>query len=146
MASWQELADELKTDPILKDLSEAQVEAVIDVLVLAVHSKGSKSFMEEAELEHMLFELPWIKDKEDKVEAHIKEQSAKVEAAESDDALRDFAKAAATELEGSEVREKVYTMATTLAGADMEIHPAEQKVLNMIADEFEIRQELRSTP
>ena len=143
MIPWQKLANELKTDPTLKDISEEQIEATIDVLLLTIYADKKVAFMEEAELEHMLNELPWIKDKEEKVDLYVKATTERIK--ELDNAeLRAMAEAAAKKLDEPQVRQKVYEMAVTLAGADMEVSAEEKEVLGWLAECFEIPEDKRA--
>lgn len=144
MIPWQKLANELKTDPTLKDLSEEQIEAVIDVLLLTIHADKQVAFMEEAEFEHMIYELPWIKDKEEKIEAYVKTATERIKALEDDAAFRAAAESAASKLKDQIVRDKVYEMAVTLAGVDMEVNVDEQEALNVLAECLEIPEDKRA--
>jgi len=119
MEPWHKLANEMKTDPVLKHLTEKQVEAVVDVLLLTIHADQQVSFMEEAELEHLLAELPWSADKDERMPQYIHESTQRIQAlaAESRERLRTVAEASATALVAPEVRDKVYRMATELAGS-----------------------------
>jgi hypothetical protein len=144
MIPWQKLANELKTDPTLKGLTEEQIEAVIDVLLLTIHADKQVAFMEEAEFEHMLYELPWIKDKEEKVEAYVKTATERIKELEDSAAFRAAAESAATKLVEQTVRDKVYEMASTLAGVDMEVNVEEQEILNVLAECLEIPEDKRT--
>ena len=138
MATWHQLADDLKTDAALADLDEGQIEAVIDVLVLTMHADEVVGFMEEAELEHMLFELPWMADKESKVDAFVKAATARARGVQDEAAFRAIADQVAARLPDEAVRAKVYLMAVTLANVDMQIHSGEHEALTWLADAFEI--------
>lgn len=145
MESWQKLANEMKTDPALKHLSEKQVEAVVDVLLLTIHADQQVSFMEEAELDHMLGELPWSTDKETRMPEYIREATQRLQAlaAEGRERLRTVAESSAAALVDPQVREKVYHMATDLAGVDVAVNDMERDVLTWLADCFEIPESKR---
>lgn len=144
MTTWQKLADELKTDPALAKLEEAQVKAIIDVLMLTMHSDETVAFMEEAELEHLLHELPWIQDKQDVIDAHIEASVKKIKAIEGEEGYRTFVNECAELLPDAEVKEKTYQMVVALAGADMEVHPKERKVLDWLAASLGIPENKRA--
>ncbi len=141
---WQKLANDLMTDPALKALTVEQVKAVIDVLILTIQADKKVSFMEEAELEHMLAELPWFKDKEARLETYIKEVTERISTIEDEAGFREVAQSAASKLSEQDAREKVYHMAVALAGADMEIHPTESQMLTWLAESFEIPETKRA--
>ena len=138
MASWQQLADDLKTDPALTNLTTEQIGAVIDVLILTIHADEEVGFMEEMELEHQLFELPWMADKEVKVAAFIKQATAKAESVKSEDDFRKIISVAAARLTEPAVREKVFSMAVSLANIDYDINQAEHLTLLWLAEALEI--------
>lgn len=144
MIPWQKLANELKTDPTLKNLSEEQIEAVIDVLLLTIHADKQVAFMEEAEFEHMIQELPWFKNKEEKLEDYVKTATERIKALDDNAAFRSATEDAATKLEDQTVRDKVYEMAVTLAGVDMEVNVEEQEVLRTLAECLEIPEDKRA--
>ncbi len=144
MATWQQLADELKTDPVLTKLDEEHVEAIIDVLLLTMHADEKVAFMEEAEFEHLLHELPWMQDKQEKIHAHIEATTGKIKTIENESDFRALADNAAKVLVEESVREKAYHMAVALAGADMELHPEEHRVLTWLAECFEIPETKRA--
>lgn len=144
MATWQQLADDLKTDPALAGLGEEQIKAVVDVLVFTIHADEVAGFMEEAELEHQLFELPWMADKEAKVEAFVHDATERAKGATDEGPYREVVSAAAELLGDAAVRGKVYQMALTLANADMQIHPEEHKALTWLAEAFEIPEHERA--
>ncbi len=144
MATWQQLADDLKTDPSLTDLGEEQIKAVIDVLVFTMHADEVAGFMEEMELEHQLFELPWMKDKEAKVEAFVHDATERAKGVGDEAGFRAVVDTAAGLLTEKMVREKIYLMAVTLANADMQIHSEEHQALTWLADAFEIPEHERA--
>ncbi len=144
MATWQQMADDLKTDPALATLTEDQIEAVIDILVLTIHVDEMVGFMEEAELEHMLFELPWMVDKEAKVEAFVKGATEKAQGVKSESEYHAIVDRAAEKLTDPAVREKVYAMALTLANVDMTITESEHKVLVWLANAMQIPESQRA--
>jgi hypothetical protein len=145
MESWQRLANEVKTDPALRHLTEKQVEAVVDVLLLTIHADQQVSFMEEAELEHMLAELPWSADKDERMPTYIREATQRLQAlaAEGRERLRTVAESSAAALVDEKVREKVYRMAAELAGIDVAVNDMERDVLTWLADCFEIPESRR---
>jgi hypothetical protein len=146
MESWHKLANEMKTDPALKHLSEKQVEAVVDVLLLTIHADQQVSFMEEAELEHMLAELPWTTDKDVRMPAYIRDATQRIEqlASEGRERLRTVAEASAAALVDPAVRQKIYDMAADLAGVDVTVNDMERDVLGWLADCFEIPESSRA--
>lgn len=146
MIPWQQLANELRTDPKLKDISEEQAEAIIDVLLLTIHADKKVAFMEEAEFEHMIYELPWFKSKEQHIDDYVKVATERIKALEDEASFRAAAEEAASKLDDQNVREKVYEMAVTLAGADMEVNPEELAVLGWLAECFEIPEDKRARP
>jgi hypothetical protein len=138
MTTWQQMADDLKTDPVLANLKADQIEAVISILVLTVYADEVAGFMEEAELEHMLYELPWMEDKEARAEAFVKEVTDKAKGVSDEAGFRAIADAAASKLKDPVVREKAYTMAYNLACIDMNVNKAEHLALEWLADALEI--------
>ncbi len=138
MATWQQLADELKTDPVLEKLDEKQVESLIDVLMLVMHADEKVAFMEEAEFDHLIYELPWVESKHDKIEAHIKTTRTRLGSVDGEADYRKLVSDATKLLVSPDVRVKTYRMAVTLAEADMELHPDEHKVLTWLAEDFGI--------
>lgn len=133
MIPWHKLANEMKTDPSLKDLTEEKIEAVIDILLLTIHADKQVAFMEETEFEHMLNELPWFVGKEERVDSYVKIATDRIKSLKDLEAFREAAEAAASKLDDQDVRKKVYEMSMTLAGADMEVNKAEQEVLEVLA-------------
>lgn len=143
--SWRKIADELKTDPVLAKLEDSQVRAVLDVLLLVMQADDTVGFMEEAELEHLIDELPWHAEKDEALRAHIESSRGRLESIEDDAGYRAVAEEAAKELTDADVRRKAYDMAVTLAEADMEMHPDEHKVLTWVAEVFEIPESERKS-
>lgn len=136
--SWMKLAGQMRGDPVLKDLDEEQVEAVIQVLALAVYADAEVGLMEKTEFDDMMVKLPWMEDKETKVETLTKRAMARAKEARADDAIREMAGEAATRLGEPAVRERVYRMAATIACVDLHLHPDESRVLKHLAEAFAI--------
>ena len=145
MTTWHQLADELKTDEALAGLDQAGVEALLDILLVTIHADQDVGFMEQAEFEQMIFELPWLEQKHDVVERRIKATRERLRTLRGDDDLRQLLSEAAAKLEAAPVRAKAYSMAVTLAQADMDVNAAEKKVLGWLADLWGIPPKERTT-
>ena len=136
MTTWQQLADNLKTDSTLTDLTNGQVEAIIDVLTLIIHADEHVGFMEEMEFDQLLMELPWLEDKAGKVEAWRESATDKAEAVDGEEEFMEIATSAAAELDDDEVRERVFTMAAGLCSSDGNICPDESEALHWLGRAF----------
>jgi uncharacterized tellurite resistance protein B-like protein len=145
MATWEKLADDLKTDKTLAALVEGQIEAIIDLLMLTIHADKTVAFMEQAELDHLLHELPWIQDKRALIDAHIEAVVKEIKDLEGEEGYRAFIEGRAAALPSGEVRQKAYQMVLALVDADMEVHPQEKMVLEWLAEGLGIPESERVT-
>lgn len=144
MSAWQQLADELSTDAILRGIDEAQGHLIIDILTSIVHADDRVSFLERTELEHLLFEMPWTHGKQSEVDTYIEEAVERASGDGGTDRAERFgalAKDAAGAFGETRLREKVFQMAATIASADLHIHETEQAMLDVLAAAFELMTE-----
>lgn len=126
--SWDQLADELGTDPVLAQLDSAAIEAVVDVLAAVVYADGRASTMEVIELEAQLDRLPWLAEKKAAVHARV----AAATEGRSDPAAA--ARRVAGALSDAGAREKVFAMAAALAAADFTVRSDERAVLESVGE------------
>ena len=99
------------------------------------------SFLERTELEHLLYEMPWAKDKSDDVSSYIEAAVERARAKDRDAYLQTVMDDTAKTITNVEAREKIYEMAATLAFADLDLHATERKALSTIAASLEISAE-----
>lgn len=139
MARWKSLTEELGASPLLAALSDAQVEAVVDVLALVIYADETVAPIEVAGFNHLVFDLPWMEGRGELIRGYVRGSASRArQAVASEGAAMDLARAAASRLEGAELRELVLRMAASLAGVDMEVAPAEALALDRVAEAFEI--------
>ena len=137
MLTWQKLADDLKTDSVLDNLTDAQAESIIYVLSVTLHIDNRVAFMEKIEFDDLLLEIPWSPDKQAKVETFLKLAHEKVQTA-NDDEIKTIFKTASQHITDPAIREKVYTMSAILAWSDAELHHTESQGLIWLAQAFEM--------
>jgi len=140
MGFWSDIAEQLGSDEVLKQLDRAQCEAIIDMLTLLVFADGEETFLEKTELEHLLHELPWALSNAAEVDAYRAESSArsKEAAAKGKEGLEAAAAQIASRLEGVDLRKKALKMAAQIAYADWDADHHEHLALHVVADAFEI--------
>lgn len=137
MTSWQQIADNFKTDATLEGLSKEQTGAVIDILALTLYADGHAGFMQEMELDRLLLELPWINDKSDRVSTAraIAEASAPGVAGDSD-AFKTSVQRAGGLLTDEAVRGRVFVMAAGLCAMDGDVDTNEGQALTWLGEAF----------
>lgn len=137
MTSWQQIADNFKTDATLEGLSKEQTGAVIDILALTLYADGHAGFMQEMELDRLLLELPWINDKSDRVSTAraIAEASAPGVAGDSD-AFKTSVQRAGGLLTDEAVRSRVFVMAAGLCAMDGDVDANEGQALTWLGEAF----------
>ncbi len=131
MRAWNDFADQYGTDKALADLDSAQIEAVVDLLLLVVYADGKVSVMETMELDEALDKLPAIADKRDIANARLAEGKARMTGPDAD--LAGIAKAAADALPAGDARRIVFEMCATMAHADIQLAADESSALGIIA-------------
>jgi tellurite resistance protein len=139
MSRWQSLAKDIGSDPVLRNLSAAQVAAVVDVLALSIYADGDVSPIEVAGFNMLVFDLPWAKGHAETIQQHVADAVGRIRASAGDEAQRRaMAEAAAAGLGGAALRENVFRMAAILANVDFELEPAEVDTLAWLAEVFGI--------
>ena len=138
MSSLSSFIDQYNTAEVLRGLSDSQIEAIVKILTVSIYADGSAGFMEKMELEQLLLELPWTEGKGDKLEDFSRKARQRVELGTDPAELKPIVAEAAQLLTDTAVREKVFSMAATLAWADKDIKASESRVLLMIAEAFAI--------
>lgn len=137
MTSWQQIADNFKTDAVLAGLTQDQTGAVIDILALTLYADGHAGFMQEMELDRLLLELPWINDKSDRVATAraIAEASAPGAAGDSA-AFQASVQRAGALLTDEAVRGRVFVMAAGLCAMDGDVDTHEGQALAWLGQAF----------
>ena len=140
MAFWVDIADTLQRDELLQDLSREQSEAIVDALHLLVYADGQESVLERAELEQLLYELPWALSEGDQLKAYMEKSAACLKQActRGTDGLSQAAAGIAERLEGLKLRKRALQMAATVAYADWHAGDPERQALFALAEAFEI--------
>ena len=139
MTKWQSLAEDLGEDDALVDLTDDQVEAMVDVLALIIHADETVAPIEVAGFNHLVFNMPWTKGRRERLEDAVKGAASRArEAGADEEARQEIAHAASPRLGGAPVRERVFRMAATLAGVDLEVNAAEVRALSWLAEALEI--------
>jgi hypothetical protein len=139
ITAWERMAKGIADDPELKGLTDAQIEAIIDVLALAIHADRSVSPVEVAGFNHLFFDLAWLEGRHQLVRDHVPGAAKRAVAAGADpEAARSLITAAASVISSGALREKVFEMAVSLASVDTKVKPEEREVLRALADGFGI--------
>lgn len=132
MRAWNDFADQYGTDKALADLDGAQIEAVVDLLLIVMYADGKISVMETMELDEALDRLPAIADKRDVANARLAEGKTRIDGADAA-TVEGIAKAAAAALPAGDVRRIVFEMCATMAHADIQLAADESSALGVIA-------------
>ncbi len=138
VTSWEQMAGELVTDPAMASLTDEQVTAIVDVLVLIIHADSKVSPVEVAGFNHLFFDLPWLEGRHELVRNHLPRAAEFAAVAGDGDKGRAFAKQAAERLEGTALRERVFEMAASLVAVDMRVAAMENVALTWLAEAFEL--------
>ena len=83
VAAWNDFADQYGTDDALARLDTAQIEAVVDLLLLVMYADDKASVLEEMEFEDQLCKLPAIADKRAVIHARRGAAVARVKGADA---------------------------------------------------------------
>ena len=143
VASWERLTRELVRDPSMQELTDDQVRAMIDVILLTMHADRRVSPLEVAGFTHLFFDLPWLQSREELVREHIPKAAERGAVAGDEAKGRALARDVAERLGGDRaLRERVFLMAASLAAADSAVEAGEKQALTWVADAFGISPEL----
>ncbi|MCA9537992.1 MAG: TerB family tellurite resistance protein [Myxococcales bacterium] len=128
MATWNELADVIGTDPKFSSLDGEQVDAIVDLLALVMQVDNRIGVLEGVEFEQLVNSLPFVANKAARVEQQVERARDAIQAGQVDGFIAAAAKALPAEL-----AESVFQMTAALAHADLKVHSAEDSVLLAIA-------------
>jgi len=138
MTTFDELSSFMSQEPVLQDLDENGIKAVILTLMLIVQADGQVLDDELNEFEVQLFELPWMKDRPAIFKPYISQAATRAQDAVSNHTTQDVFDEIAGELTPPNIREKVLHMAAFIAGSDEDVHDNERHLLQQLAHAFDL--------
>lgn len=145
MPFWREIDEALDVSATLRDLDDGQAESVVTVFVMVIHADARVLPLEVAGIHHLLFELPGLDARHERVRGWVAEAARRAEAARDEEALRALAAEAAAGIEGQGLRERVFAMAVALARVDLKLDPIESRALHAVAEAFGIERSKAET-
>lgn len=138
MPFWREVDEALDVTATLSALDDRAAEAAVALLVLTVHADARVLPLEVAGVNHLLFDLPGLEARHERLREWVRRAAARAEAGRSAEMLRSLVDEAAAAIPGPELREKVFAMAVALARVDLRLDPAESQALLWMSEALEI--------
>ncbi len=137
---WQHAATRIDGDTRLREMSDDQLRALVDILVVVVQADRKVTPLEVAGFNHIFFDIPWLEGRHELLREAISAAGVYADKAD-EEGLESLATDATEVLVVDELRDTVFLLAASLARVDLKLVPAECRALRWIAAGLGLDQE-----